>query len=856
MVRRADGLQSIDAPRVAASAALHAGRTRVYPVVPLAPPPPPLRLSTRPAGAVAVGVGVGIGVGRAAPDVSPLLWAALGGALVVALAVYVGATRQRMVTLRPLALAATVLGVAVAVGAARDAGWRAEPPGGLARVAATVDTLADRPETTVWATLADVPRRSDWSIRFAADVDSLSLGASASPASGRVQVSLLHNEGRSVYPALRPGDRVRLAGRLEPLPTRRNPADMDYGAYLRRQGVVATVEVRDETGAVFLAPSRRPVTRAAEAVRRHVRKTLARYVASDTSRGLLLALLLADRSAIEAPTLDAFRETGLMHLLAVSGLHVGLVGLALYALLKPVLLRLHVRRRRVEAARAVVTLAVLAVYVVVAGASVSVVRAFVMVAVLIVGRAAERRVDSLNALGLAALALLVHRPSALFDVGFQLSFGAVAALVTITPILNGAVPERVRQSGAGWFVVGSVTTSLAATLGTAPALLAHFGRLPLGGLVLNLPAIPLTAVTLGSGLGCALAAPVPPLARAFGACADLTGRWLVVLTESGADTLGWATYDGFFEAPSALLACALGIGALALWHRPVARRRVALAAVASVAVGTWAGFARGDAAPTLDVVFLDVGQGDATLLSTPGGRHVLIDAGIRSPYSDEGARTVVPHLDRFGIGRLDVFVLTHADADHVGGALSVLASVPVGRLVTNGQPGDTDLWNRVLRLADSLGVPVQPVEAGDTLAVDPAVRIRVLGPSASRAGPNDASVVLRIEHGATRWLLTGDAEVAGESALVDRYGASLAVDVVKVGHHGSETSSTAGLVAAAGAPAFAVVSVARRNRYGLPDDAPLDRWRRVGAEVLLTSGEGAVWLRSDGREVERVRWRE
>ena len=549
-----------------------------------------------------------------------------------------------------------------------------------------------------------------------------------------------------------------------------------------------------------------------------------------------------------------------MHLLAVSGLHVGLVGLALYGLLKPVLGRLGVRRRRVEWTRAAITLGVLALYVVVAGASVSVVRAFVMVSVLIVGRATERHVDTLSALGLAAVLLLVHRPAALFDVGFQLSFGAVAALVTLTPLLNAAVPDRVRQSALGTLVAGSVTTSIAATAGTAPALLAHFGRLPLGGLVLNVPAIPLTALTLGGGLGCALAVPVPPLAAAFGAVAEVGGQGLLWVTRVGAESLGWATYVGFLESPSALVASVLVLLALALGRRPVARRRLAMAAAASLAVGLWTGFARGDAVPALDVVFLDVGQGDATLVSTPGGRAVLIDAGLRSPYVDEGARTVLPHLERYGVGRLDVLVLTHADADHVGGAAAVLRTVPVGRLVVNGADGESELWQEVLAVADSAGVPVQSVGAGDTLAVDPAVRLRVLGPSADAAsGPaessNDASVVLRLEHGRTRWLLTGDAEAAGERALVDRYPDHLGADVVKVGHHGSRTSSTPDLVAAAGRPAFAVVSVAARNRYGLPDEEPLGRWTATGARVLLTSREGAVWLRSDGQRVRRVDWR-
>ena len=828
----------------------------------LAPPPPPLRPAGRPLLTAAVAFAAGIVLATRAPAVGAAVWAGGAAALAVGAAVYVGATRSRLVTLRGLALAVAVVGGAVGVGAARFSASQVLPPDHVAYVAAAAETADrerdDRTPITLWATVADVPEGSSWSVRFRVRADSAERGRVRRPVRGLVQVSLMTpDDSPTVYPALRLGDRVRLTGRLAPPPRPRNPAQMDYGAYLRAQGVWATLRVDDETDVAFLSPSQRLTTRGAVAVQRHVRRALARTVPSEEARAVLLALLLADRSRVDGDALDAFRQTGLMHLLAVSGLHVGLVGLALYALLKPLLGRLRLRHRTVERLRSAATLGVLAVYVLVTGASVSVVRAFVMVALVLVGRAFERRSDTLNTLGAAALVLLVARPTALFEVGFQLSFAAVAAIVTLTPLLTAAVPARVRERGVGGAVVGSVAVSLAATLGTAPVLLAHFGRLPLGALVLNLPALPLTGLTLGSGLGAVVTAGwLSPAAAAFGALADTAALALLWTSRVGAGWFEWAALDVYVSSPLVLAALALAVAALAVWRRPALRLRLALASVALLGGAAWAHALSDEARPHLDVVFLDVEQGDATLLALPNGRHVLVDAGLRSPYVDEGERTVLPHLDRFGIERLDALVLTHADADHVGGAASVLRGVEVDRLVVNGRGGGTDLWETVARTADSLGVPVQTVAAGDTLALDPSVRVRVLGPGAGgAASANEASVVLRVEHGRTRWLLTGDAEHDGEAALVARYGPLLASDVVKVGHHGSRTSSTPALVAAAGRPAFAVVSVARRNRYGLPDEEPLARWERTGAQTLLTSAEGAVWLRSDGEAVRRVAWR-
>ncbi len=832
--------------------------------MPLAPPPPPLRAATRPLLVMAVALGTGIWLSAHAPTVPVGGWA-LGVALAtVGAAAYAFWTRQRLVSLRKLVVVGAVLVATAGLGGARMATWRALPPDHVAHVAqaawAADSVRDDRGALTLWATVEDPPARSAWSVRFVVRADSAERGGARGSVSGLVQVSLLTpDDAPPVYPALRLGDRVRLTGRLERPPPQRNPAQMPYGAYLRGRGIHATLRIEDETGVAFLAPSRRLSVRLATTIRRHVYRALARRVPASEPRSVLLALLLADRSGIESDALDTFRQTGLMHLLAVSGLHVGLVGLALYALLKPLLGRLGFRRLTVEWSRAALTLGVLGLYVLVTGGSVSVERAFVMAALLILGRAWERPADALNSLGGAALVLLLLRPTALFEVGFQLSFGAVTALVTLGPLLTSALPERFYETKAGAFVAGSLVASVAATLGTAPALLAHFGALPLGGLLLNLPAIPLTGLALAGGLGAsAFDGWFPVAASGFGLFAEAGARGLLWTSRVGASWLGWASFDGYLDSAPVLIAGILALGSLALWHRPVARRRLALGVLAALTVGLWGRVASGDARPVLDVLFLDVGQGDATLLSLPSGGHVLIDAGVRSPYVDEGVRTVVPHLERGGIDRLDALVLTHADADHIGGAQAVLRSVRVGRLLHNGLDGTTDLWDRVLQTADSLGVPVEALAAGDTLQIDPSVRLRVLGPSPALVAsgePNDASVVVLAEYGRTRWLLTGDAETAGEAALVSRYPDALGADVVKVGHHGSRTSSTAALVQAAGAPSFAVVSVARRNRYGLPNTEPLARWEQTGAQMLLTSAEGAIWLRSDGRIVSRVAWR-
>ena len=769
---------------------------------------------------------------------------------------------RRLVTLAPLL---RTLGLALLVSAAgglRATVYRTPPPNALAPVAA--HALDQDQSVTLLGTVAGPPSRGEASVRFTLEVEQVVASAGTVSVGGRVRTTMRSppwKDAATPFPVVHAGDQLRARGELRPGPSPRNPADFDYGAYLARRGICCTMRVGIPANVAVLDRDASAIGAALVATRTYVRRHITRHVSHREPQAVLQALLLGDRARLSERVEEQFAATGLMHLLAVSGLHVLLVGFVLYGLLRPLLTRCRFRWQTVEILRAVATIIVLMGYMGLTGARPSVVRAVVMATLLIGGIVLQRSAPTLNTLGVAMLVLLAVRPPALLDVGFQLSMSAVAGIVTLSDRFTTWLPEEWTRTAIGDATVQTTVVSLAATIATGPVLLYHFGRVPLAGLVLNTAAIPLTALGLTAGIVTALAGPIAAVGASFGAAADMIVRLLLWVAEMGDAWMGWAHIPGSRVGLFSLGIWIAGTIALAQWPRPRHRWRCLIAGVLFLAAGAWTPIMTGDASPHLDVIFFDVGQGDAALVRTPAGSNILIDAGPRTRYADAGASVIVPHLRHAGIDHLDAVIVSHPDGDHLGGLPSVLRSVSVGRVLHSGWEATTELFAETRVLIDSLSVPHHAVDAGDTLRVDDSVQIDVLAPpprprQVGLTTKNDASVVLRLAYGSTTMLFTGDVEAPGEQWLDAAYKKQLAADVVKIPHHGSKTSSTPSFVQYATMDSsHAVVSAGRDNAFGMPHAGILARWRMNGAIVHETM-QGAVWTRSDGTSFRTVSWRE
>ena len=617
---------------------------------------------------------------------------------------------------------------------------------------------------------------------------------------------------------------VELIGRVA-LP-RASEAGFDERRWLARRGVQVVVE--SMTARVRIVGRRHGFMGLADRLRARVLRDLAPGVRGER-RAVIAGIVLGEDEALPEDLRNAFRSSGLYHLLAVSGQNVaflawGVLGLAWL---------LAIPRWAAE----VGALATIGAYVFAVGWQPSVVRAGVAGCLASLAWLSARPRDRWHFLLLGAVVLLAWNPYTLLDPGFQLSFAAVAAIFVAVPRLES------------WFEGYPVPKSLAAVIAlsaacgvaTAPILWLQFGAVPVYSIVANAIAAPVVAPLLGLGLLCALATPFAP-----GAAAALawTNGWFAAYLAACARAVASIPHaqiasGTILVAAGAIIASALAASRLSA-TRTSPRRGPALAAAAiatAVTVG-WRLWPSPAPPPPhgVRISFLDVGQGDSALIQTASAA-VLVDEG---PPEAEVAR----QLRRLGVRRLALLVLTHPQRDHIGGAADVLDSLPVERVLDPRQPLASPDERAALAAARRQGVPVDTARTGRTYAVG-RLSLRVLSPPDGGTlgeDPNQRAIVLLVSYGQVDALLTADAEGDVTTPLRPP-----PVEILKVAHHGSADDLLPELLTMTH-PQVAVISVGRGNTYGHPTPSTIAALGAMGGlDVYRTDRDGRIVVESDGR---------
>ena len=743
--------------------------------------------------------------------------------------------------------------------------------------------LALPKETVLEGWLYREPERSPTRGRLHLEAERVWQDGKPRPAAGKVRITVRHMQDDWRY-----GDRLRVTLKLRVPRNFHTPGSFDHVGYLARRGIYVTAFLWDDEGIERIGKSG---TRRRHRIER-VRRTIGAFFDAQlapTPAAVLRALIIGDKSRIDPEVRHDFQSVGAAHVLAISGLHVGTVAFLAYQVWWWLLGRSRylLIAWSVPKSAAILTVPVVLVYAVLAGGSVSTWRAVTMACVFLGAILFDQKEEGVRSLALAALIICSLWPGAVFDASFQLSFAAVLAiLIGLHRFRAGREPveetEAWWQQGWARRLVRPLSlfcvVSLSAMAGSLPLVAVHFHIVSFVGLLANLLVVPL----LGSGVivpGLVAAGIVSLLSRHnvrkivvilgliavallavnVGAAAVLVklAGWIVQAMVWLVETLAAFPYAATYIVTPTPFEIALFYGlcvTLLFFSRitpPALRKTLLVCLVGAVLIdgGYW--IAQRYFRTGLRVTFLDVGQGDATVIEFPGSHVMVIDGGgFLSQTFDSGEAILAPFLWQKKIGRVDTLVLTHPHLDHYGGLEFLARHFGVASFWSNGRQskgsrrftalGETLTERDIERHVLCRGADVPRPETGG-------VRIEVLHPPCGRTGldTNNSSLVLRLSHGEVDVLLTGDVETTAEAMLLSTQ-RTLDSEILKVPHHGSRTSSSPRFLEAV-SPDVAVASLGHLNRFDFPSPEVVERYERQDVELLRTDTAGAVTMMSDGR---------
>ena len=760
--------------------------------------------------------------------------------------------------------------------------------------------------------LRDEPTKLPWGYGYEVGLSGVEYGGALRNTGGGLRLSYSPRPQQVALPELHAGDEIVALTQAKLPPTFKDEGAFDRRAYLAQQNIHLVATLRSAELLERTASPRPGIAAWIARVRQKLRGEIDMlFPESPETAGVLRAMLLGDRSFVEQAESVDFQKAGAFHVLVVAGLHVGAIAFALFWLGRK--LRLSV------VWNLIFILAALLAYVAMVEQRPPVMRAALMTAIVVLGSVFYRRLDLLNSAGIAAVILLVASPGELVDTSFQLTFVAICCIAgiaapclerrvlpyaralrawrdvtrdaahepraaqfridlrSIASWISGQVPGKAGAIGGNVFVGGlsgafwifeMLVVTLALQLGMLPMMAGDFHRVTLAAPVVNLMALPITALLVPLGflaliggaisisLGKLLAVPLGLLTRLL----LFIVQWFAHFKSASFRIPGppvWLTV--FFVATLILLAAALR---LSQNHFRWAGRIAILVLLATGSVIAIHPFAPVWERGKLEVVILDVGQGDSLFVVSPAGKTMLVDGGgafqgfpgqEKANGNDPGEEAVSPYLWSRGFQKIDVVALTHAHQDHLGGLPAILENFHVGSLWIGREVSSTAL-TRLKALARGKGVHIEHEVRGKEFAWDnvkgeflwPEIPAGEIGPAAK----NNDSLVLRLQYKNRAILLPGDAEKqAGRQILAGSNSDAVRTDILKVGHHGSKNSTTPDFLDAVH-PHVAVISAGQDNPYGHPSPELLERLEGAGIRILRTDRDGAVRILTDGEQIE------
>lgn len=729
-------------------------------------------------------------------------------------------------------------------------------------------------ETTITGILTECPQIGAEKTRLRVAVEQIILPSEYRPAKGLVQLTIPGTIPKNI----KPGDHLIAKARFSKVNNYGTPGAFDYKNFLGSQSIWITGWIQSPALIMRLntIPPRSISTNLRylpERVRYHINSFLNKNL-ENRARGLYKSILTGDRIGLSPETIDNFKAAGTFHLLAISGLHVGLLYTLSFFVIAWLLkqsTRLLLRIPLWKTA-ALLSLIPLTAYSFVAGFQTPVVRALIMASVFIIAYVANRQWSIPVNIGIGAWLILIVKPEDIHNASFQLSFAAVVSIAIICPRIEHYIRfQKVSGPQSVWarhlthikkWTLASFAISIAAMLGTAPFLLLHFNRFSLLSPVSTIliePFLCLWGLIFGL-TGCLFIAIFPPLAVLL----FKIGAWGLLIAEKITSWLAAIPFNSIWLATPSRIEIffyLILIASVLNWKRFRAAKPAVIFSLCMLMAFPLYYYIERKNRDTTEVTFIDVGQGTSTLLELPGGNTTLIDGG--GPYSPQfnvGEQIIAPFLWQKRITKIDTFIVTHPHADHYNGLFFLLRHFRPDTIWTNGETNVSWEYDNLLRLAKELHINVKTPMLHETLFNNNQVRIKNIGEMHLREGlsgknktlpmrqnHNNMSLVIRIDHGEKSFLLPGDIDQDIEAFLAETSD-SLSADVLLAPHHGSATSNSAIFLQKV-SPHYAVISLGRNQVGEYAPPAVIKRYRNAGSKLYKTATHGTVSFNTDGNNL-------
>lgn len=638
------------------------------------------------------------------------------------------------------------------------------------------------------------------------------------------------------------GDKVGFYIEYEKPSTARNYMGFDYSAYLKTKKILGTVNVKTENIKVISQNNSNVILNKIYQLRHIMKKQINKLLPDDTA-GLCLGMLIGDTSGIEENMQEDFRDSNLSHILAVSGANVSYIIVSITYLFNKMCFRKKLSK--------IISIFLLILFMLLTGCTASVNRACIMAILMLIADLLYRKSDVYNNLAISALILLIINPYSILDIGFQLSYMGTIGIVFLHDKISNFIKT---ENKILKYFLEMIYVTTCANVAIIPIMMFHFNTVSLTFYFSNILAGPILGIIVIIGFIMFFVSLIfNPLATPIAFILNIMLKFIIKIAEITASIpfpkILITTPSFLFIASwySIIWTIVYRKRVKDFYYRNKKTARVVIVSILIIALITNLLI---NLNRNLKVYFIDVGQGDACLIVTPSNKKILIDGGGSEFGSfDVGEKILLPYLLDRKIKKLDYIIVSHFDGDHVGGILTIMNKIKVEKVIICKQGKSSENYKNFLKIVKNKKIDVYVVENKDKIEIDEDTYFYILHPNQNLISDNilnNNSIVTKFCYKNFSILFTGDIEEIAENELIERYKNSniLSSTVLKVGHHGSKTSSTNDLLEKVN-PRIALIGVGSKNKFGHPNNGVLNRLKKLNCKIYRTDLNGEIILTID-----------